>query len=352
MRCRQPRRTRSAKWNVTELDQHRLTEYLKRKMPHASDHRVVGLKRISGGSSRETYSFDLEWSEGGEKRTRPMIGRRDPTGGLLKSDREREFKVIDAVHRAGLKVPEPLYLELDASVMDRPFFIMHRAAGQTGMGAFPAAEPESTRAKVTDDFLGELARLQSLDYRECGLEILGAPENLEAPARIQAAHWTEIYDRDRMGEYYPILDAAFAWLKANPVVSDRIVIVHGDFRSGNYLYDQNGIIAMLDWEMAHLGDPMEDLGWASMMFWGRDEFAGGLMEREAFYRLYEAKTGRRVDRDRLFFYQVLGNAKMAVICLTGIRDFVERRTSDAVMPFLELLLPALFDDLAKQLQLV
>jgi len=334
------------------LDQHRLTEYLKRKMPHARDHRVVGLKRISGGSSRETYAFELEWSEDGGTRTRPMIGRRDPTGGLLKSDREREFKVIAAMHRSGLKVPEPLFLELDASVMDRPFFIMHRAPGQTGMGAFPAAEPESIRTKVADDFISELARLQSLDYRECGLEILGPPKNLDDPARIQAAHWSEIYKRDRIGEHYPILTAAFAWLKAHPVTTDRVVIVHGDYRSGNYLYDDNGIIAMLDWEMAHLGDPMEDLGWASMMFWGREDLAGGLMEREAFYRLYEQKSGHRVDRERLFFYEVLGNAKMAVICLTGIRDFVERRTSDAVMPFLELLLPALFEDLAKQLRLV
>jgi aminoglycoside phosphotransferase (APT) family kinase protein len=334
------------------LDQHRLTEYLKRKMPHAREHRVVGLKRISGGSSRETYAFDLEWSEDGQTRTRPMIGRRDPTGGLLKSDREREFRVIAAMHRAGLKVPEPLYLELDPSVMDRPFFIMDRAPGRTTMGAFAETEAESTRAKVADDFLSELARLQSIDYRECGLDTLGEPKNLKEPARIQAAHWKEIYDRDRMGEHYPVLDAAFAWLKANPVVSDRIVIVHGDFRSGNYLYDENGIIAMLDWEMAHLGDPIEDLGWASMKFWGREELAGGLMEREAFYHLYEEKTGHRVDRERLYFYQLLGNAKMAVICLTGIRDFVEQRTSDAVMPFLELLLPALLEDLADQLRLV
>ena len=334
------------------MDQQRLTEYLKRRMPHARDHRVAGLKRISGGSSRETYAFDLEWTEGNETRTRPMIGRRDPTGGLLKSDREQEFRVIEAVHRAGLKVPEPLFLELDATVMDRPFFIMHRAEGRSGMAAFAATEPESLRAKVADDFLSELARLQALDYRTCGLEILGAPESLDAPARIQAAHWNDIYERDRMGEHYPILDAAFAWLKANPVVSDRIVIVHGDYRSGNYLYDENGIIAILDWEMAHLGDPTEDLGWTSMTFWGRDELAGGLMEREAFFRLYEQKTGHRVDRERLFFYQVLGNAKMAVICLTGIRDFVEQRTADAVMPFLELLLPALFEDLAKQLRLI
>ena len=256
------------------------------------------------------------------------------------------------MHRAGLKVPEPLLLELDASVMDRPFFIMHRAPGRTTMGAFPAAEAESTRAKVADDFLSELARLQSLDYRECGLEMLGPPKSPEDPAFIQTAHWSGIYERDRMDEHYPILDAAFAWLEANPVATDRVVIVHGDYRSGNYLYDENGIVAMLDWEMAHLGDPMEDLGWASMMFWGREELAGGLLEREAFYDLYERKTGHRVDRQRLFFYQVLGNAKMAVICLTGIRDFVERRTSDSVMPFLELLLPALFEDLANQLRLV
>jgi aminoglycoside phosphotransferase (APT) family kinase protein len=334
------------------MNEHRLTEYLKRRMPDARDHRVVGLKRISGGSSRETYAFDLEWNEGGQTRTLPLIGRRDPTGGLLKTDREREFKVIAAMHRAGLKVPEPLFLELDAGVMDRPFFIMQRAAGRTGMGAFPATEPESTRAKVADDFLSELARLQSLDYRECGLEILDPPKNPEDPARIQAAHWSEVYERDRMGEHYPILTAALAWLNANLVVTDRVVIVHGDYRSGNYLYDDNGIIAMLDWELAHLGDPMEDLGWASMMFWGREELAGGLMEREAFYRLYEQKTGHRVDRKRLFFYQVLGNAKMAVICLSGIRDFVEGRTSDAVMPFLELLIPQLFKDLVNQLRLV
>jgi aminoglycoside phosphotransferase (APT) family kinase protein len=334
------------------MDQARLTDYLRRALPHAREHRVVGLRRIAGGASRETYAFDLEWMENGGPRSRPLIARRDPTGGLLKSEREREFRVLAAMHRAGLKVPEPLYLELDPSVMDRPFFIMHRAPGRVCQGAFPAEEPAEVRAKVANDFLDELARLQALDYRALGLEFLGEPRDPLESARTQAAHWRALYEQDRMGEHYPVLGAAFAWLRANPVATHRIVVVHGDFRSGNYLYDESGIIAMLDWEMAHLGDPMEDLGWASMMFWGRDELVAGLMEREAFYRAYEQKTGTRIDRRRLHFYQVLGNAKMAVICLTGIRDFVEARTPDAVMPFLELLLPALFDDLARQLELV
>jgi aminoglycoside phosphotransferase (APT) family kinase protein len=335
------------------MDERRLQDYLTRKLTGATDVKVVGLKRIAGGSSRETYAFDLEWRDArGAAQSRPLIARRDPTGGLLQSSREREFSVLRAMHRAGLKVPEPLFLELDPSVMERPFFIMARAEGRVSTGAFPAAEPAELRTKVADDFLGELARLQAVDYRAYELESLGVPRDLAEPARAQAAHWREIYDRDRMGEHYPILSAAFAWLAANPVETDRVVVVHGDYRSGNYLYNDHGINAMLDWEMAHLGDPMEDLGWASMMFWGRAELAGGLLEREEFYKLYERKTGHRVDRRRLFFYQVLGNAKMAVICLTGIRDFVEGRTADSVMPFLQLLLPPLFDDLAIQLKLV
>jgi len=334
------------------MDQVRLTEYLRRKMPQAEELRVVGLRRISGGSSRETYAFDLEWRENGESHSRPLIGRRDPTGGLLKSEREQEFRVIDAMNKAGLHVPEALFLELDSTVMDRPFFIMHRATGRTSNGAFPATEAASLREKVAHQFLDELVHLQSLDYRALGLAFLGEPRNLAEPARTQTARWTEIYHRDRMGEHYALLDAAFAWLAANPVVADRITLVHGDFRSGNYLYDDNGMIAMLDWEMAHLGDPIEDLAWASMRFWGREDIAAGLMEREAFYRLYEQKSGHPIDRARLRFYQVLGDAKMAVICLTGIRDFVEGRTADSVMPLLKVLLPALVGDIATQLELV
>src|SRR5215471_6235717 len=102
------------------MDQERLTEYLRRRMPDAEHLQVLGLKRISGGSSRETYSYDLEWRENGETRRRPLGGRRDPTGGLLKSERECVIRVIDAMHRAGLRVPEVLFLELDDSVMDRP----------------------------------------------------------------------------------------------------------------------------------------------------------------------------------------------------------------------------------------
>jgi aminoglycoside phosphotransferase (APT) family kinase protein len=110
---------------------------------------------------------------------------------------------------------------------------------------------------------------------------------------------------------------------------------------------------MLDWEMTHLGDPLEDLAWSSMRLWGKDNLAGGLIDREEYLKLYEQKSGAAVDRKRLFFYGVLGNAKMAVICLTGIRDLAEGRTADPTMvTLLSIVLPILFDDLATQLKLV
>jgi aminoglycoside phosphotransferase (APT) family kinase protein len=335
------------------MDTPRLTEYLKRKMPQVADLRVINLVRIPGGSSRETYSFDAEWTENGKHHLRPMIGRRNPTGGLLKSEREREYKVVDAMYRAGMKIPEPLFLELDPAVMERPFFIMHRMPGRTAAGAGAAAEPEPLRRKLADQFITEMARLHRLDWRALNLEWLGVPQDLAEPARMQTQHWLDLYHQDRMNEAWPIIDAAFVWLTANPVIADRIVIVHGDFRAGNYLFDDTGFITMLDWEMTHLGDPLEDLGWSSMRLWGHDTLAGGLIDREEYIKLYEQKSGSAVDRTRLFFYQVLGNAKMAVICLTGIRDFAEGRTSDPTMvTLLSIVLPILLEDLAAQLKLV
>jgi aminoglycoside phosphotransferase (APT) family kinase protein len=209
------------------------------------------------------------------------------------------------------------------------------------------------RRKIADEFLAEMTRLHQLDWRALKMDWLGVPNDLAEPARAQTQHWCELYHQDRMNEPWPIIDAAFAWLKANPVIADRITIVHGDFRSGNFLFDDSGLVTMLDWEMTHLGDPIEDLGWSSMRLWGRDTLAGGLIDRDEYIRLYEQKSGVPVDREGLFFYQVLGNAKMAVICLTGIRDLAEGRTADPTMVILlNMVLPILLEDLAAQLKLV
>src|SRR5260370_22307339 len=136
---------------------------------------VADFKRVSGGSSRETYSFELGWTESGKPQSRRLILRRDPTGGLLQSSREREFKIINAMNRAGLKVPEALFLELDPGVLERPFFIMGFAEGRVSPAPFSAEEQALLGERICDEFIGQLAHLQTLNYRQMGLELLGQP---------------------------------------------------------------------------------------------------------------------------------------------------------------------------------
>jgi aminoglycoside phosphotransferase (APT) family kinase protein len=165
------------------------------------------------------------------------------------------------------------------------------------------------------------------------------------------AHWHRIYTQDRL-ETSPILEEAFAWLAANLPDCDDITLVHGDYRSGNYLFTDDGTItAMLDWEMVHLGDPMEDLGWACMKFWSGRGLAVGLTPRHELLQRYASAGGIEVDERRVVFYEVLGTVKMTVIALTGVRTFCEGKTREVSLPLVGFLIPRLLRDLSEQLAL-
>jgi aminoglycoside phosphotransferase (APT) family kinase protein len=140
-----------------------------------------------------------------------------------------------------------------------------------------------------------------------------------------------------------VLNLAIRWLRCHLPEAQRIALVHGDYRTGNYLYGDDGIRAFLDWEMAHLGDPLEDVGWTAIRYWryGGTEKIGGVIDREEFFRLYEAAGGARIDREAVHFWEVLGNVKMAVISLTGARSFCDRRTHDMIMAFVGRNMPRL-----------
>jgi aminoglycoside phosphotransferase (APT) family kinase protein len=117
----------------------------------------------------------------------------------------------------------------------------------------------------------------------------------------------------------------------------EIVLVHADYRTGNFLAHPSGEIrGILDWEMTHLGDPMEDVGWACIRPWRwlGNEQVGGLMERNDFYRMYEESAGIQIDEEAVRFWEVLGNAKLAAIFLTGGRSYCEGRTKSTMMAFI------------------
>ena len=127
-------------------------------------------------------------------------------------------------------------------------------------------------------------------------------------------------------EPHPVLDLAERWLRANAPQSGALRLVHGDYRVGNFMFDESGLVAVLDWELAHLGDPVEDLAWLCVRAWrfGNDRLpAGGLGSREDLVAAYQAAGGEPVDPDSLRFWEVLGNFKLALVFIGQARAYLD-----------------------------
>jgi aminoglycoside phosphotransferase (APT) family kinase protein len=326
-----------------------LAAYLTARVGHPVE--VTSLARKSGGASRETYLFDARWVEGAGAVERAFVLRRDPVASLLESDRRHEFQAIEAAGRIGIPVPRVCWIELDPSFLERPFFIMERVEGMPTPPTFPAAYPVEMRARTAADFAAILARIHRADWRAAGFDFLEDPGPGREAARRATATWRRVFEQDRI-EAHPLLERAFAWLEANLPATDRVTLVHGDYRSGNYLHDmQGGITAILDWEMTHLGDPHEDLGWATMPYWFCADRAGGLEPTSDMLARYAELSRHCVDPASVHFYQVLGTVKMLVISLTGVRNYCDARTAEPTLAIVAFLAPRLLGDLVSLLGL-
>jgi aminoglycoside phosphotransferase (APT) family kinase protein len=333
-----------------------IARYLSHRLPRAREVQVSGLRRIPGGASRETWAFDASWEEDGCRLHRGFVIRRDPPASLLVTDRDVEFQVMAAVGRAGVPVPRVLWLETDGQYLERPFFVMERIDGCETAPHALLADPQyaGARPRLAERFVQVLASLHALDWGSLGLgEALGPPPAPSECARREIEKWEQVLERDALGPQ-PVLRAALRWLRRHlPPPAQRIVLVHGDYRVGNFLYDPQGEVrGVLDWEMAHLGDPLEDLAWACLRpwRWAGDERVGGLLERERFFRLYEELTGLQVEPEAVRFWEVLGNVKLATIFITGARALAEGKSREPILaltargnPRLELEIMALMD---------
>ena len=305
--------------------------YLQHKMPDAREIEVSQLVRIPGGASRETWSCDATWREGKARAGRGLIIRRDPEASLLETERYVEFRVYQALQGTGVPVPEVFWLETDPQWLERPFFVMGRLQGE--------ASPQTVLQSSSVDAIAQhkvdvLARIHNLDWHALGLDFLGAPDGPRACAAREIDWWERILRQDQL-EPQPALELAIAWLRAHQPVAQKVALVHADYRTGNLLINGDRIAGVLDWEMVHLGDPIEDVAWVCLRSWrwAGDALVGGLLPREEFYRRYEAAGGLSVDPEAVRFWEVLGNLKLAVIFVTGTRSFCEGRSKDAIHAF-------------------
>jgi aminoglycoside phosphotransferase (APT) family kinase protein len=298
----------------------------------APDLSIHDLARIPGGASRETYRFRARY--GG--RERKLILRRDPPASLIETERATEFRAYQAFHKLGLPVPEPIALELDGKALERPFFIMAEIEDAQA-GSILAPDPYGAhRDKIGQQFFTILGRIAGADPHALGLSDFDGAKSAGDCWRHELARWEKVIDEDE-SEPQPIARAAIRWLKRHPPPpAQKIAVVHGDYRSGNFLFDGTGEIkAILDWEMAHLGDPLEDLGWALDPLWAHHDpsHPAGTLARAGAIALWEKTSGLKADPKALLWWEIFASLKGCAIWISAAHEYATRRNDDPVNAF-------------------
>ena len=312
-----------------------LARYLEANLP-AENVRVTNLFRIPGGASRETWMFDSTWSGDGEEHSQAFVVRKDPPASLLETDREAEYGFYSAFWNSGVPVPRMRWLEPDASIIGGPFFIMDRILGCESNTRAPQAPPylavQPEMARNMYDILGIIA---NFEWRGTAIERVAEPPAAETAWEKELAHWEGIINVQELSPQ-PLMRAAIRWLRANPPPpAQRVGVVHGDYRVGNFLYREDGSIhGIVDWEMAHLGDPVEDLAWSlnESWQWAKDGRPGGIVDRETAITLWERASGLRADPAAVLWWEVFSHVKCQGIWITGARSFQEGRTNELILP--------------------
>ncbi|MGZ8688740.1 MAG: phosphotransferase family protein [Gaiellaceae bacterium] len=268
-------------------------------LEHALGACVERAVKLAGGASKEAWSVDT--ADG-----RELLVRR-AGGGVIHLDTlslREEFDVLVAAREAGVRVPEPLaYLgDLDG----REAFVMERVRGET-IGRRIVKEPP---AGLGLEMATELAKIHSIP-----LERL--------PALPRANLWERLYaELDSVDEPHAAIELGIAWCRERIQLGRPPVVGHGDFRIGNLMVDEHGLVAVLDWEFAHVADPAEDLAWPLVRAWrfGADtRRLGGIGDAEPYLERYLELTGQEITLDELYAWEVLGNCKWAIGSLTQAR---------------------------------
>jgi len=258
------------------------------------DAEIHGLRRLSGGASRETWRFEADG--------RPLILQRQRAGD--ERDMLIEAGVVRAAGRGGAPVPE--LIEARRRDDGMAFMVLEAIDGETIARKILRDDKfASARPHLVTDFGTALAKIHALDVSS----IHGLQET------DQVEYYTGVLDQ--LGQPHPVLELVRNWLIDTRPRSQLSTLVHGDFRLGNMIVGPDGLRAVIDWELAHVGDPMEDLGWLCVKAWrfGGPSPVAGLGSYDQLFDAYEAAGGCSVDPVVVHWWEVLGTWKWAIMCI-------------------------------------
>lgn len=319
-----------------------LVRFFAERVPGAVPSKVG---RMGGGASKEQFAFTLTLPDASSGR---YVLRMDPLEAITETSRLREFEILDAVQGL-VPAPKPRWMDVDGAVFGRPASIMEMVSGVTkpsgaglkvsGLGTLLG---EPLRSQLRGQFLDYLVALHAFDWRGAHLPSFTAPDaDPKQAARWSLNYWKQLWIEDGT-EPIPIVSYTEQWLTDNMPEAHELVLTHGDYRTGNYLFDEatGRMTAMLDWELARIGDFHEDLAWVLMQVFGtfeNGEFrASDLYGRDAFIAAYEAASGRTVNRKTLHYYDLMSSWKTYIITaatgMTAARS--QHNHQDVLLTFL------------------
>ena len=336
-----------------------LEAYLSDKAPSA---RVSLVSRLGGGASKEQFAFTLSRSDAADQR---YVLRMDPMEAITETSRAREYEILKAF--AGvLPVPRPVWLDAEGESFPRPAVIMELVPGTpkpstitlsvTGLGTVLG---DPLRGLIRPQYLDMLARIHNFDWTSADLPSYNAPTGDPKQAtRWLIQFWKELLEQDVIARE-PVLRLATQWLEENVPDCEKPCIVHGDFRTGNYLFDETTgkVTALLDWEMSYIGDFHADLAWLLQPVFGT-KIEGvfrvsDIFEGEAdFIAAYETVSANRVDQARLHYFKVFNAWKSYIlVSALGMRAAREKHNhQDVLLTFLAATGPMFVAEMAKLLQ--
>ncbi len=315
--------------------------------------RLVKAERLSGGASQETYRLEVEGAGG----TRLIAMRRAPGGMIVEPTPGHPGLAVEALlmqsaRDAGVPEPEVFYVLNPEDGLGDGFIMEWLDGVALGARVVRSEELDGIRPRLAELCGEALGKIHTIDLAATGLDQKLDPMT---PAEYVEQTW----ERYRLFETpQPMIDYAGRWLMDNLPGDYTPALVHNDFRNGNIMFSADGIVAVLDWEVAHIGDPMRDLGWICTNSWrfGRSDLpVGGFGSYEDLFAGYERVTGQLVDRDRVKFWEVFGSFWWAVGCLgmaehyrtgpdkTVERPAIGRRSSECQVDCVNLLIPGPVD---------
>ncbi len=295
------------------------------------DATIVDLHPVGLGRSRDNWVFDLvTLDDDGTKISEPLILRCDPDGGLVDTDRATEFAVLRALEGSTVPSPPARWLDATGERLGRPSLIMRREPGTCDYRIVNGPLPVDVRKDLARQFCDLLAQVHDVDWRSLDLHHALSDPGPEA-ASAELDKWEQILRHDQL-EAYPELDLALYELRARAPRSGRTVLVHADFKPGNILLENNRVSCLLDWELAHLGDPMEDLGWVTQPLRTREHLIPGVWERDDLIARYESATATTVDRTALSWWTTFSTLKTAIMQVSGLRAFLDGRSDEPYRP--------------------